>query len=157
VIGTITAYGVGRFVHVLAVIIAFGPTYSYAFMGVIAGQEPRSAPTVHRLIAMIDRYLVNPGMVILLLAGFYTLSKGHIQLSETWVSVGLVALIIVGAMQGMFFTPKNRKALELAERDIKAGDALSDEYQAVTKQIAQAGQLAGLIIVIAVFFMVVKP
>lgn len=157
-LATITAYGVGTFVHVLAVIIAFGPTYAYAFMGAVAAKDnPAAVPTVHRIIATIDRYLVNPGMVVILLAGFYTLSKGPYDLSDSWVSVGLAALIIVGAMQGMFFTPKNRQALELAERDLKGGGALSDEYQAVAKQIATMGQLVGLIIVIAVFFMVVKP
>jgi len=156
--GTITAYGVGKFFHVLAVIIAFGPTYAYAFMGAVAASDnPSSVPTVHKIIATIDKYLVTPGMVIILVAGLYTLSKGHIEISESWVEVGLAAIVVVGAMQGVFFKPKNQRALELAERDLKAGGELSAEYQGVVKQIAQMGQLAGLIIVVAVFFMVVKP
>jgi uncharacterized membrane protein len=158
VLSTITAYGVGKFFHVFAVIIAFGPTYAYPFMGAIAGRtDPRSVPTIHRIIAAIDRYLLNPGMVVILVAGFYMVSKGDLDMGQSWIIVGLVALLVVGGMQGMLFTPWNRKALELSERDMKAGDELGPEYMALTKKIAGAGQLAGLLILVAVFFMTVKP
>jgi uncharacterized membrane protein len=127
-------------------------------MGAVAARDnPAAVPTVHRIIATIDRYLVMPGMVVLLIAGLYTLNEGDISLSESWVSVGLGALVLVGGMQGMFFSPKNREALDLAERDVKGGGALSEEYQGVIRQISTMGQLAGLIVIVAIFFMVVKP
>jgi uncharacterized membrane protein len=158
VLATITAYAVGKFIHVLAVVLAFGPTYAYAFMGAVAAADnPAAVPTVHRIITAIDRYLVIPGMVVILLAGLYTLDEGQIKFSESWVSIGFAALIVVGAMQGLVFSPKNRQALALAERDVEGGGALSDEYRAVVRQISLAGQLAGVLIIAAIFFMVVKP
>jgi uncharacterized membrane protein len=158
VISTITAYGVGKFFHVFAAIIAFGPTYAYPFMGAIAGKtDPRSVPTIHRIIGAIDRYLLNPGMVVILIAGFYMVNKGNWDMGQSWIIVGLVSLIVVGAMQGMLFTPWNKQALELSERDMQTGDELSPEYMALTKKIAGAGQFAGVLILLAVFFMTVKP
>jgi uncharacterized membrane protein len=158
VLGIITAYGVGKFIHVFAVIVAFGPTYAYPFMGAISAKtDPRAVPTIHRIIAAIDRYLLMPGLVILTLAGFYLVSKGKIQLSEAYVSVGIAGVLIVGAMQGMFFSKWNREALALAESDLKSGDTLGPEYMALTKKIAGAGQFVGILIAVVVFFMVVKP
>ena len=50
-----------------------------------------------------------------------------------------------------------RKAKELAERDLKAGDTLSDEFEAVGERIGKVGALAGLIVVVTIFFMTYKP
>jgi uncharacterized membrane protein len=158
VLAAIAAYNVGKFFHIFAAIIAFGPTYAYPFMGAIAAKtDPRSIPTIHRIIAAIDRYLLNPGLIVLIIAGFYTVHEEHVKLSESWVSIGIVAVIAIGAMQGMFFTKWNREALALAENDLKSGDTLGPEYMALTKKIATLGQIAGLIIVFTVFVMVVKP
>ncbi len=155
---TITAYGVGKFFHVFAVVVAFGPTYAYPFMGAIAGKtDPRSVPTIHRIIAAIDRYLLMPGMVVILIAGFYMVGKGKIELSATYVSVGIVAIVIIGALQETFFSKANRQLLALAETDLKKGDALGSEYMVLTKKVAGAGQFVGLLIVVTIFFMVVKP
>lgn len=157
-IGTITSYGIGTFIHVFAVIVAFGPTYAYPFMGAIAAKtDPKAIPTIHRIIAAIDRYLLMPGIVVLTLAGFYLVGKGKIELSETYVTAGIAGILIVGAMQGMLFSKWNREALALAENDLETGDTLGPEYVAMTKKIAAAGQFTGLLIAAVVFFMVVKP
>lgn len=157
-LGTITAYGVGKFIHVFGVIVAFGPTYAYPFMGAISAKtDPKAVPTIHRIIAAIDRYLLTPGMVIVLLAGFYLVGEGKIQLSETYVAVGIVGIVIVFALQGMFFSKWNRQALALAENDLESSETLGPEYMALTKKIAGTGQFVGILIAVVVFFMVVKP
>ena len=50
-----------------------------------------------------------------------------------------------------------RKAKELAERDLKAGDTLSEEFEAVAQRIGKVGAMAGLIVVVTIFFMTYKP
>jgi hypothetical protein len=47
--------------------------------------------------------------------------------------------------------------MALAERDLAAGGELSDEYRRISAQMARVGQLAGLIVAVTIFFMVVKP
>lgn len=157
-LASITAYGIGNFVHVLAVVLAFGPTFAYPiFTAVAQNTAPRSLPAVLRAIITLDRFMVTPGMVVLFLAGIYMLAEGDISAGESWVSVGFVAIVVLFAMAHMFFVPKTKKALELAERDLASGDELSAEFEAVGKQIATGGQVASLIVVITIFFMVVKP
>jgi uncharacterized membrane protein len=56
-----------------------------------------------------------------------------------------------------FFTPQVRRARQIAERDLKAGDELSEEYVAVAQRIGKVGSFAGLVVVVAIFFMTYKP
>jgi len=157
-LATITGFSIGLFIHVLAVVLTFGPTFGYAFfIGVAEQNDPRSVPTVLRGILQIDRFLVSPGLIVVLLAGVYMLIDGHISASESWVSVGFVAIIALIGMAHGFFRPKTRQALDLSERDLKAGDVLSPEYVAVSKKLETGGKIAGAIVVIAIFFMVAQP
>ncbi len=154
---TITDYGVGLFVHILAVVLAFGPTFGYAFIFSVAPQYPSATPALMAGVQKIDRYLVNPGMVVLLLAGIYLLAEGPWDASEAFISVGFVAILVLFGLQHGFFQPQVRKAKELAERDLRSGDTLSDEFLAVSQRVGQVGALAGVIVVVTIFFMVVKP
>jgi uncharacterized membrane protein len=157
-LATITGYSVGLFIHVLAVVLAFGPTFGYGFFVAVAeGSAPRSVPTVLLGVQKVDRFLVQPGLIVVLLAGIYMLAKADISASESWVTVGFVAIIVLFGLSHGFFRPQTTKALELAERDLKAGDTLSDEYGAISKRLENVGKLAGLIVVVTIFFMTVKP
>jgi uncharacterized membrane protein len=155
---TITGFGIGLFVHVLAVVLAFGPTYGYAFfIGVAQESAPHGVPMVLRGIQRIDRILVSPGLIVVLLAGIYLLIDGHISAGEPFVSFGFVAIAILFGMTHAFFRPNAQKALELAERDLAAGDTLSVEYEALSKKIATGGKIAGALVAVTIFFMTVQP
>ena len=156
-LATITGYSVGLFIHILAVVLAFGPTFGYALFFSVAPQFPKATPGLMAGVQKTDRYLVNPGMIVVLLAGIYLLAEGPWKGSEAFIAVGFVAILALFGLQHGFFQPQVRKAKELAERDLQSGDALSEEFLAVSQRIGQVGTLAGLIVAIAIFFMVVKP
>ena len=98
-------------------------------------------------------------MVVLLLAGIGLLvgSDGAWKTSQAFVGVGILAILVLFGLQGAFFTPQVRKARAIAERDLESGDELSDEYAAVAQRIGKVGSIAGLIVVVTVFFMAYKP
>ncbi len=157
-LATITGFSVGLFIHVLAVVLTFGPTYGFAFfIGTAEENDPRSVPTVLSGILKVDRFLVSPGLIVILLAGIYMLIDAEISASESWVSVGFVAIVILFGMAHGFFRPNTKKALGLAERDLGSGDTLSPEYEAVSKKLETGGKIAGAIVAITIFFMVVQP
>jgi uncharacterized membrane protein len=156
-LANITGLNVGLFIHVLAVVAAFGPTFGYGILFSILPKYPKSAPALIEGVRRIDRFLVNPAMIVLLLAGIYLLAEGHWSSSEAFITVGFVAIVVLFGMQGMFFAPQGRKLQALAERDLEAGDTLSEEFQAQSRRMGQVGSLAGLIVVVTIFFMVVKP
>ena len=151
-------YKIALFLHILAVVLAFGPTFGYAFFFSVSPQYPRATPAIMAGIQKVDKYLVNPGMVVLLLAGIYLLADEPVwETSDAFISVGFVAIIVLIGLQHAFFQPKVREAKALAERDLKAGDTLSDEFVALGDRIGKVGTLAGVIVVVTIFFMAYKP
>jgi hypothetical protein len=152
-------YKIALFLHVLAVVLAFGPTFGYALFFSVAPQYPRATPAILAGVQKCDRYLVNPGMVVLLLAGIGLLSAsdGAWDASDAFVTVGFIAIIALFGLQHGFFQPQTRKAKALAERDLQAGDTLSPEFEAVSQRIGQVGALAGIVVVVTIFFMAYKP
>jgi uncharacterized membrane protein len=152
-------YKIALFLHILAVVLAFGPTFGYAFFFSVAPQHPRATPAILAGVQKVDKYLVNPGMIVLLLAGIGLLSAsdGVWDGGDAFVVVGFIAIIALFGLQHGFFQPQTRKAKELAERDLEAGDTLSPEFDALSQKIGQVGGLAGIIVVVAIFFMVYKP
>ncbi len=150
-------YKIALFLHILAVVLAFGPTFGYAFFFSVTPQFPRATPAIIAGVQKVDRYLVNPGMIVLLLAGIYLLVDGPWKASDAFVSIGFLAIIVLFGLQHGFFRPQSARARELAERDLKSGDELSPEYMAVSERLSKVGTLAGLIVVVTVFFMAYKP
>jgi len=150
-------YKFALFLHILAVVLAFGPTFGYALFFSVVPQHPRATPAILAGIQKTDRYLVNPGMIVLLLAGLYLLSDGPWKTSDAFIGVGFLAIFALFALQHGFFQPKVREARALAERDLKSGDLLSDEFTTLGDRIGKVGTMAGLIVVVATFFMAYKP
>jgi hypothetical protein len=152
-------YKIVLFLHILAVVLAFGPTFGYGFFFSVAPQYPSAVPAILAGVQKVDKYLVNPGMIVLLLAGIGLLSAsdGVWDGSDAFVVVGFIAIIALFGLQHGFFQPQTRKAKELAERDLKAGGTLSAEFEALSQRIGQVGGVAGLIVVVTIFFMAYKP
>ncbi len=150
-------YKIALFLHILAVVLAFGPTFGYGFFFSVTPQFPRATPAILAGVQKVDRYLVNTGMIVLLLAGIYLLADGPWDASDAFIGVGFLAIIALFGLQHAFFQPQVRRARELAERDLEAGDELSPEFMAISQQLGKVGSLAGLIVVVTVFFMAYKP
>jgi uncharacterized membrane protein len=153
----ITGYSVGLFIHVLAVVLAFGPTFGYGILFSVLPKYPAATPALLEGVQRVDRYLVNTGSIVVLLAGIYLMSEGNWEGSEFWITVGFVAIVALLGLQHAFFRPQTAKAKELAERDLKSGGTLSEEFEAVSRRLGTVGPIAGLIVVVTIFFMVVKP
>jgi uncharacterized membrane protein len=161
-LASIEFYDVIFFLHVAAVVVGFGPTFGYAFFQSVAERSfPRSIPNVMRAMHAVDRFLVVPGILVVLAAGVYLVLEGPWDWSDTFVNVGLVVIVVLLVLALTYFPASERKLAQLAERDIAAaGDGevkLSDEYWAASKRSALVGSLAGVLVLVALFFMVVKP
>jgi uncharacterized membrane protein len=157
VLANITDYSVGLFIHILAVVLTFGPTFGYGILFSVLPRYPRAAPGLIAGMQKIDRYMITPGLLVILLAGIYLLVEGPWSSSEAFIAVGFVAIVALLGLQHGFFRPQEAKARELAERDLKAGDTLSAEFEEVSRRLGTVGPIAGLIVVVTIFFMVVKP
>lgn len=153
----VTLYDIALFVHVSAIIVAFGVTFAYPVMApFVSRSDPRALPVFHRAQALVGRTVISGGMLLALVAGAYLATDAEVW-DELWVGIPLLILIVLGGLGGMFFGPNEIRAAELAERDLAAGGELSAEYHAVAGRIATVGAIASLLVLVAVFLMVVKP
>lgn len=158
----VTFYDVVLFFHIVAVVLAFGPTFAYpVFLAVAERTDPRALPAVGRGIVTWDRIALFM-LVVLLAAGLYLVADSPAWgLGDFYISWGLLVVIIIGGLSGAYFTPKTKRLVELAERDIAAaGDGevqFSSEFQALNKQLGQVGTFAGILIILTIYVMTAKP
>ncbi len=155
-------YDVVLFVHVASAVIAFGVTFAYPIMHVVAQRsDPRSLPYLYRVQTLIGTRLITPAATLVLLAGIYLVADGPYELSTGWISGAFAILIVLLGLGGAFFTPTERKLLAIAERDVAAAGAgevtLSAEHAALARRLALGGQLSSLLVLVALFLMVVRP
>jgi hypothetical protein len=139
-------------VHIAAVVITFGVVFTYPLVMPWARRtHPEAVPAIHAMQAHIGKNLISPGMVVILAAGVYLASKLDVW-SETWVTVPLVILIILGGLGGTFFGPNEVRLAKMA-----ATTPSSPEYEALAARVLRVQFVAMALVLVAIFFMVVKP
>ncbi len=144
-------------VHIMAAVVAFGVTFAYPIIfAVVEKADPRALPALHRAELTVGQRLIQPGLGVVLLAGIYLASKLH-EWSAFYVQWGLAATVVLGALAGMFFTPIERRLVEISARDVAAATdgevALSAEYQAQSKRLATVGALSSVLVLVTIYFM----
>lgn len=148
-------------VHIMAVVVAFGVTFAYPIMFAVAARhDPRGLPLLHRVEYTIERALINPGLLLVVLAGVYLASKGHFW-SDFFVQWGLGAAIVIGALVGAVMIPTAKRAEALAARDIAAAPdgrdiVISDEYRALVKRASAVGALLSALVLVTILFMALQ-
>ena len=151
-------------VHILAVVVAFGATFAYPLIFATARRaDPSVMPWLFSLLQRIDRFIINPGLSVVLIAGIVLASEEH-KWGSFFVQWGIGAVIVIGAVVGSFMIPREGTLAEVAARDLAAvpagagGEpAWSDEYQRLARQVATGGALLDLIVVVTIFMMATQP
>ncbi len=154
-------YDVVLAIHIMAVVVAFGVTFAYPIMFAVGARHgARSLPLLHRIEYTIERYLINPGLSLVVIAGIYLASDGH-HWSEFFVQWGLGAAIVIGALVGAVMIPTAKRAEAIADRDVTAsghGDPeMSDEYRALVKRLSTVGSALSGLVLLTILFMAIKP
>lgn len=157
----ITLYNVILAVHIMAVVVAFGFIFALPIVYMVAGKhDPRSLPTLHRIEYTLERLLINPALVVIVLAGIYLASKGHVW-SQFFVQWGLAAVIVIGALVGAVMIPTAKRAEEAVRRDLEsagAGDFQpGSDYTAIVRRLNLVGSGLGVLVLLTILFMAIKP
>ena len=158
----VTGYEISVSLHITAVMVGFGATFAESLMFPVAMQlSARHLPYVHRLGLAINRFLATPALVLVLATGFYQVGEGDWSFGDFWISATFAIVIVLGGLIGAYFIPTDRRLGPMVEREIAAAGAgevvLSDEYQRAAKMEGIVGTVAGVLLIVAVFLMVIKP
>jgi uncharacterized membrane protein len=156
-----SAYEIVLAVHIMAVVVAFGVTFAYPIMFAIAARsDPRGLPLMHRVEYTIERFIINPTLVVVLAAGIFLASDGH-QWGQFFVQWGIGAVIVIGALLGAVMIPTGKRAEVAAEQDVTGGSGgsseMSEEYRTLVRRLQTVGTALSLLVLITILFMVTKP
>jgi predicted integral membrane protein DUF2269 len=153
----VTFYDVSVWLHVSAVVVGFGATFAESLTFPLAIKVGKQhLPYVHRLGIAINQRLASPALLLIVITGIYQ-TADRWEFSDFWISATFLIAIILGGMNGAYFIPGEKRLLAQVERELSDGGELSADYQRKARQMGIAGAIAGLLVLLAVFFMVAKP
>jgi hypothetical protein len=146
--------------HILSVVAAFGVLFAYPiFMTIGAQLDPGAMPWFHRMQQAVSRWLIGPGLLLVVIFGVILASKYHAW-HAFYVQWGIGAAIVMGALEGMFMIPREGRLADLASRDLEAQTGAvatrSAEYQTVFRQVTFGGMALSLIVILTVYFMAIQ-
>ena len=147
-----TWYSLLKFVHVLLAITAVGSNITYAAWNVRAAREPEHLSFALRGIKFLDDRVANPAYGLLLLTGLTLVVVGKWGI-RGWITAALLLfllLIVVGIVAYRRVLTRQIQALETAGESAPA-------YQQLAGQARLYGIASGVIAILIVFDMVVKP
>jgi hypothetical protein len=178
--GVVNTYYVVKSIHNMTVLVTFGVAFIYPLAFAVATRnDPRSLPALHRLESTIERKLIIPGLLVVILTGVDITSIAH-HWGQFFVQWGLSAAVVIGVVVLAVMIPGAERAATLAERDVAAsaggaeggaegaeGDAaagaegaagtvsLSGEYRALVRRLLLLGLLLSGLVFVTVLLMAV--
>ncbi len=146
--------------HIIFVVVAFGTVVSFPLLASGAERlDRRSVPLILRLRQLIGRGFVNPGLLVVVLAGVYLASELH-QWHYFYVQWGVGVAIVLGGLEGAFVIRQCGKLADIAQRDIDAsGDGeltWSEEYTSARTRLDQISVAMAVLVIVTVYIMVVQ-
>ncbi len=149
-------------IHVAAVVIAFGAPFIYPIiLARVTNANPEALPGLLNAMTHAGRTLITVAYVIVFLAGAYLASDAGLW-SEHWVSGSLIILILlVGLSHGLAMpTEKKLSAIatdELAKRSGGGPMTFSAEYEKGYRKLNAVSLLSNVLVLIALLLMIVQP
>jgi hypothetical protein len=160
--GTITFYWCVVFVHVMAVVIGFGSTFVYPiFLGAARRRYRRALPYLLGTMDKLGKAVIGPSSLLILASGIYLVADGPYKADATFVQVAAPILVVLIFIGPLYFGRTEARLAEIATRDVGAATAaevaLSPELETGLQRLTTNIRLANVAVLVALFFMVVKP
>ncbi len=144
-------YDVVLWIHITAVIAAFGALFAYpVFLAVNARAPISERASLHRSQIAFSKGVTGPAIGVVLLAGAYLATDAELW-SQVWVVVPLILLFVIAGLGVTVLRRGEERLVATAE----AGDEPAYEDALKTLRLWTGITLA--LIVVAIFFMAVKP
>src|SRR5205085_8191288 len=138
-------------VHILAAIIGLGPTFSFAFLGIMSERQPAAARALQEAILVISTRLVIPLVVILGLSGILLIGNTHDNLSKNpWLGAGIILYVLVLAAAIFYQVPVQRKILVRLGPGGGPGAAPADMADPQVRKLANGQRTVGIAMGLAV-------
>jgi uncharacterized membrane protein len=149
------------FLHVLGAILAFGPTFSFAIIGSMAGREPQHANFATRATHAVGNRLVEPLAISMAVTGLgLILVTGRNPLDRVnwWLGIAIVLYAIALTFSLAVQNRNVVRIIDLTSAPPPPGaSGPPPELPPIVKRVQRGGMFLGLAVIVIVFLMVVKP
>jgi hypothetical protein len=147
----VTFYDVVLWIHITAVVTAFGALFAYpVFLAVNAKSPLAERANFHRLQIAFSKRITGPMIAVVLLAGIYLASDAHLW-SETWVVVPFILLFVIAGLGATVLRRNEERLVETSEAGDEAG------YAAALATLTTWTLVTIALLVVTIFFMAAKP
>ena len=139
-------------IHILSALVAVGGTVSYFFWLRRAALAPESRKFTLETIRILERFMILPAYMIVLLSGIGLIDRASWGWSTPWLELSILFFVVLMGLVGVHARViKGQIALSAN------GDARSAEYEAAHSR-GRILLLAKVVVIIAlVYLMVFKP
>ena len=146
-----TLYDVVLWLHITAVVVAFGALFAYpVFLAVVARAPIAQRVAFHHAQIAFSKRITGPTIGVILLAGVYLATDAELW-SKVWVTVPFVLLFVIAGL-GATLLRRGEEGLVAAS---EAGDEAA--YATALASLRTWTYVTIALIVITIFFMTAKP
>ncbi|HEV2944696.1 MAG TPA: DUF2269 family protein [Solirubrobacteraceae bacterium] len=150
-LATIRFYDVVLWIHITAVVTAFGALFAYpVFLAVNAKAPLAQRASFHRLQIAFSKRITGPAIGVVLLAGIYLASDAHLW-SKVWVIVPFIMLLVIAGLGATVLRRGEERLAGASESGDEAG------YAGALSTVTSWTLVTIALIVITIFFMTAKP
>ena len=144
-------YDVVLWVHITAVVIAFGALFAYpVFLAVVAKAPIAQRATFHHAQIAFSKRVTGPTIGVILLAGVYLATKAKLW-DQAWVDISFVLLFVIAGLGSTLL----RRGEERLEATAAGGD--EPGYAAALAIVRKWTLITLTLIVLVIFLMTTKP
>jgi uncharacterized membrane protein len=165
--GNLSAYSILRFLHILFAIVFVGGVFSRQLVRSIAlrSDDPRDIAADIRLVDPIERYMVMPGSLLVILFGVaLALTSGRPILcflegsSQNWLLVANALVVTTFILVPTVFLPKGKIFTHNLEEAIEAGRMTPQLQVSLDDGVVRLAHTIELVaVVLVVVLMVFRP
>jgi len=149
------------FLHILGAIAAFGPTFSFRFIGAMGGAEPQHANFATRVTHTLTSRLVFPIGITLPITGAAMILVLGLDLTSSsfwWLDVAIVVYVLTYGYSYFVQDKLVQRVIAITSAPPPPGaSGPPPELLALVKRIQQGGIGTAVGLLVIIFLMVVKP
>lgn len=150
-VAAVRLYDVVLWLHITAVIAAFGALFAYpVFLAVNARAPIAQRATFHRLQIAFSKRITGPAIGVILLAGIYLATDADLW-AEPWVTGPFVLLFVIAGLGATVLRRGEERLVATSDNGDEAG------YASALRTVRAWMYVTLALIVLTVFLMTAKP
>lgn len=148
-----------KFIHILPVCMMLGATLCNGLLhmqAIRSGKLSAAKSTLENII-QINRYIMAPSFVLIIVSGALLAYEINYKLTENWlaVSILLVSILVIEFLVGSNIEEQMKMSIETALENAEI--SLPKQYWSLFNKASSIGGSATIISLIVLFLMISKP